>query len=109
MGKKLCLIFLAIAAAVPVCSASFFSFSRPAVLLNAPKGPGYWGRPNREAYKPYPAPQGEVPVSRYAVERKRHFAAVGASFQSANEKYKEALQAADLAADDFDALTKGGF
>jgi hypothetical protein len=50
-----------------------------------------------------------VPVSQYAIERKRHLAAIGASFQLADEEYKEALQAADEAASDFDALTMGGF
>ena len=96
-------------AAAPVCYASFFSFAGPAVTLNAPKGLGYGIRPNREAYKPYPAPRGEAPVSQYALERRRHFEAVGAAFRSAGEEYGEAVKSADLAAKDFDALSLGNF
>lgn len=103
------MLFLAIAAAAPVCYASFFSFAEPAVILNAPKRPGYGTPPNREAYKPYPAPRGEVPVSRYALERKRHFETFSAAFRSVNEEYGDALKNADLAVKDFDALTAGDF
>ncbi|MDR3348293.1 MAG: hypothetical protein LBO03_01590 [Acidaminococcales bacterium] len=109
MKKKLFLLFLAIAAAAPVCYASFFSFAGPAVTLSLTKGLGYGKPPNREAYKPYPAPRGEVPVSRYALERKKHFDAVSASFQSISEEYGNALKCADLAAKDFDAMRAGGF
>lgn len=102
-------MLLAITAAAPACYASFFSFAQPAVTLNAPKGIGYGTRPNREAYKPYPAPRGEEPVSQYALEHRRHLAAVGAAFRSAGEEYGQAVKAADLAAKDFDALTRGDF
>jgi hypothetical protein len=107
MKKKLCVLLLTMITALPACYASFFSFSEPSVSLNAPKGIGYGARPNREAYKPYPAPRGEVPVNQYALERKKHLAEIDDSFRSVDSEYGEALKAADLAVRDFDALTAG--
>ena len=105
MKKKLFLVFLGFMLVTPLCRAAFLAFSGPSVILNAPKN---LTRPNREAYKPYPAPRGEVPMSQYIIDNQRQLAATGKAFEDANKQFEQAIKTADTVIRDFNELVMAG-